>query len=316
MGKAKISIEQFKEEVFNLTNGEFEILSEEIINSKKPLKIKHLKCNYIYYVSRDQFLRGNRCPECSKRRKRTTEEVRKMIFEKVGNEFTMLSEYLANTKPFLIQHNVCGHIYETTFNRFFHQGSRCFKCYHNSRNITLTNDEYRKLVWDTYGKEYSILGNYINKTTKISTKHNICNYVWDIDPYHFIDELNGCPICNKIAKEESKYIKIIIDFLNKKQIPFVREKKLFKNPKTKRYLRADFFLPDYNVIIEYDGKQHYKKMFNNSEKLLKQQERDLLKNNWCKENNIKLLRIPYTIYKAEDIKDKIKKFIKTISSQT
>lgn len=65
------------------------------------------------------------------------------------------------------------------------------------------------------------------------------------------------------------------------------------SPKNK-YLPFDFYLPDYNILIEYDGEQHYKVSFGqNEEKLLKQQEYDKIKTEWCKQNNIKLVRIPY-----------------------
>ena len=63
------------------------------------------------------------------------------------------------------------------------------------------------------------------------------------------------------------------------------------NPRTGARLFIDFYLPDKNVVIEYDGKQHY---FNNDHKLLKEQQyKDWVKNTWCKKNNIRLLRISY-----------------------
>ena len=59
-------------------------------------------------------------------------------------------------------------------------------------------------------------------------------------------------------------------------------------------LPFDFYLPDYNILIEYDGQQHYQIAFGQDEqKLFLQQENDKIKNNWCKKNNIKLIRISY-----------------------
>lgn len=51
-------------------------------------------------------------------------------------------------------------------------------------------------------------------------------------------------------------------------------------------------------LIEYDGEQHFESVdfFGGEENLKLQQERDERKNKWCKENNIKLVRIPYTDY--------------------
>lgn len=51
-------------------------------------------------------------------------------------------------------------------------------------------------------------------------------------------------------------------------------------------------------LIEYDGEQHFESVdfFGGEEKLKLQQERDERKNKWCEENNIRLIRIPYTEY--------------------
>ena len=57
----------------------------------------------------------------------------------------------------------------------------------------------------------------------------------------------------------------------------------------------DFYLPDYNICIEYDGELHYKSIdfYGGEEELMKQQNRDNIKTQYCKDNNITLIRIPY-----------------------
>lgn len=72
----------------------------------------------------------------------------------------------------------------------------------------------------------------------------------------------------------------------------------------------DFYLPEYNLCIEYDGKQHYESVeyFGGEESFQLQIKNDLLKNEYCKNNNIHLLRIPYTV-KFEDIPKIIIKYI-------
>lgn len=54
----------------------------------------------------------------------------------------------------------------------------------------------------------------------------------------------------------------------------------------------DFYLPMYNMAIEYDGEFHYRQIpgFND---LPSQQHRDEIKTQYCEENDIILLRIPY-----------------------
>lgn len=70
------------------------------------------------------------------------------------------------------------------------------------------------------------------------------------------------------------------------------------NPKTNFLLKFDFYLPDYNCCIEYDGEQHFRALggWSTEEHLKETQYRDNIKNQYCKKNNIKLIRIPYTDY--------------------
>jgi hypothetical protein len=68
------------------------------------------------------------------------------------------------------------------------------------------------------------------------------------------------------------------------------------NPGTNAKLRFDFYLPKYNLCIEYDGQQHYKEVSFFKYSLKDVQERDKIKNEYCKNNNINLMRIPYTDY--------------------
>lgn len=64
--------------------------------------------------------------------------------------------------------------------------------------------------------------------------------------------------------------------------------------KNNRVLYFDFYLPDYNCCIEYDGEQHYKGWRGNIKTLPNIQDRDKIKDEYCIKNNIKLIRIPYT----------------------
>ena len=54
----------------------------------------------------------------------------------------------------------------------------------------------------------------------------------------------------------------------------------------------DFYLPQYNICIEYDGEFHYK-MIMGYDEFINQKIRDTIKTVYCKENNIKLIIIPY-----------------------
>lgn len=95
---------------------------------------------------------------------------------------------------------------------------------------------------------------------------------------------------------KSKGERAISDFLSKNNIKFEKEKTFDSCIlKSGAKARFDFYLPEYQLLIEYDGEQHFIiSNWNTQEKLNKTQERDAYKNQWCKDNNYKLLRIKYT----------------------
>lgn len=87
---------------------------------------------------------------------------------------------------------------------------------------------------------------------------------------------------------------IIESILTNNNISFVREKK-FIGCKNINSLLFDFFLPDYGICIEFDGPQHYIQLGKwGNNKLEITQKRDAIKTAYCEENDIVLLRIPYT----------------------
>ena len=69
--------------------------------------------------------------------------------------------------------------------------------------------------------------------------------------------------------------------------------------------KFDFYI-DNKYFIEYDGETHYQYNlhgWHNEDQLKAQQERDIIKNQWCKDNNIPLIRIPYTHLKDLCLED-------------
>lgn len=105
---------------------------------------------------------------------------------------------------------------------------------------------------------------------------------------------------------KSKGEKAIATFLKKYNIKFIKEK-IFEDCIDKQPLKFDFYIPSKNLLIEYDGEQHFQiSRFGNksieeaTEKFKLQQKHDQIKNEWCLKNNIELLRISYKDYKNID----------------
>nr|DAG20580.1 MAG TPA: restriction enzyme [Caudoviricetes sp.] len=109
--------------------------------------------------------------------------------------------------------------------------------------------------------------------------------------------------CSKLSHGEMK-IKSLLEEYN---IPFEQEKSFpdCVNPSTNRLLRFDFFVNN-QYLIEFDGKQHYEQS-PNWEPLEDIQRRDRIKDTWCKEHNITLIRIPYTKLNTLTIEDLLPK---------
>lgn len=74
-------------------------------------------------------------------------------------------------------------------------------------------------------------------------------------------------------------------------------------PDTNALARFDFYLPEYNLLIEYDGEQHYREVSIWSDNLSEIQARDNFKTQWCLENQIQLKRISYKEIKNITIQD-------------
>ena len=115
------------------------------------------------------------------------------------------------------------------------------------------------------------------------------------------DHINGagCPACNN-SRGEMK----IRNFLTNNSLSFKHNKTFdnCRNPKTNYKLKFDFYIPTKNIQIEFDGTQHFVSSvyFGRDDGLQKIQYRDNIKNEYAKNNNIKLLRIPYTKIKEID----------------
>lgn len=97
----------------------------------------------------------------------------------------------------------------------------------------------------------------------------------------------------------------IIKLLTENNIPFVSEKDFddFRYPDTNFKAKFDFYVNN-QYIVEYDGKQHFGiGGWNDNENFIKTTTHDTLKNQWCKENGIPLIRIPYTHFNELCIED-------------
>lgn len=104
---------------------------------------------------------------------------------------------------------------------------------------------------------------------------------------------NGTVIsCGCVSTSNGEYL--VESILKEKDVKYYKQYK-FADCKNIIALRFDFYLPDYNACIEYDGRQHFEPIeyFGGEKDFKAQKYRDEIKDTYCRNNNIKLLRLPY-----------------------
>lgn len=258
-------------------------LDYEVRINKSNRKIKYVfvqcKEGHKYWVDFYNFKRGYNCKECRDNKRRTSQQEIENYYIQFG--YQLLSEYKNNRIPLKMK---CpfGHITESMTYWSFKKGNRCPEC---SRRAKLTY-EY---VQEQFEKElYELLSSeYINANTKLKVR---CpkGHEYEMTYAHFYGG-KRCPHC-KTSKGENK-VKEILDKLNIKYIQQYR----FDDCKINYRLPFDFYLPDYNCCIEYDGRQHYEivEHFGGLDGFINTKIRDVYKNWYCENNNIKIIRISY-----------------------
>ena len=277
---------QFKQEIYNLVGTEYTVLSEYKGSSKK-VQMKHNKCGYTWWVQASSFLGGNRCPNCNGGISKSPDEFEQEFNDLAGDEYTLLSPYKRSNSKIKVKHNKCGYIYWVTPSSFMH-GRRCPNCFGRQRKTT---DQFKQEVYDLVGEDYTVLSEYKNSKTKIKLKHNLCGQVFDMTPKDFLFSGHRCPWCFQHGSSHGN--SWIAKSLKKNKILYKGEYK-FDGCKDKRKLPFDFYLPELNICIEYDGRQHYD---SDSKYYSKTQVyHDHLKNQYCKDHGIKLVRMRWDQY--------------------
>jgi len=294
-GKAPLTTDIYRERVKELVGDEYTILGE-YIDAKTKIETRHNLCGHVYEVAPLKFQTGRRCPKCAHvlradKKRKGHEQFVKEIEDMFGNEYIVLSKYHQAHKNVLVRHNVewCMHEYEIAPTEIL-SGRKCPSCYGKK----LDTETFKRRVYELVGDEYELLSEYINAHTKVSLFHKECGSVYSVTPNAFSNG-NRCPNC--VDYLNSRGVKKIIGFLDSKQIQYKREYK-FDDCKYQKHLPFDFAIIEDDKIkclIEFDGKQHFEPIesWGGEEAYIDVMVRDYTKNKYCRDNNIKLIRIPY-----------------------
>lgn len=298
--------EEFVQEVYELVGDEYEVLGK-YEGANKKANFRHNICGNEYDVRASKFLEGTRCSSCRKASQTKSHvDFVSEVYQLYKDEYQVLGNYINNRTNIEMLHIVCGCNWAANPTNFL-KGSQCPNCYGSKKKTT---KEFKEDVCKLVGNEYEVISEYVNAQEKILIKHAKCSHRFSVTPNHF---LNGtrCPKCN-YSKGEIKIAKWMDEYGLKYKSQFCINKCRHIKP-----LPFDFAIFDNNdnltCLIEYDGQGHFQpfRFSKDKEKMLDKlretQRNDQIKNTYCKENNIRLIRIPYWYY--DDIEKILNKLI-------
>jgi hypothetical protein len=180
------------------------------------------------------------------------------------------------------------------------QEKGCPGCAHNR---PLTNEDVDRRLMD---RGIERIDDYENMISKMSWKCLLCSNIWLATSQHVLNNESGCPKCNTIGMNE----RLLVSILDASNIKYEHDLSIKKlNTNEKKRFEVDFYLPEYNYVVEYNGIQHYEPtrfggitIKKAKENFIKQQNRDSYVRRFCEENNINLLEIDGRAYKNERLK--------------
>lgn len=296
--------EEFIEELYQKNNHDINVIGEYKTNKHK-VEVLFENCGHVRHMIPSKLLAGQGCghPECKAKSiasARLGERIHtaKHEFDKLG--YRLLSEFKGVKKNVKVKRRKCGHTYEANAGNIL-RGSGCPTCY-GLKTPEIFEEEIRK----RYGDEYTIIGAYETGLTKIDVRHNGCGLIWSTLPKDLLRD-KRCPNC--YTSKGEAYIR---DFLISKGVEYEMEYKI-NECRHKRPLPFDFAIKINGELrlIEFDGSQHFgnSNYWGDDNQYDNIRRNDNIKNDYCRENNIPLLRIPYWWLRNDKIDEALNGFI-------
>lgn len=184
---------------------------------------------------------------------------------------------------------LCPKCHRITNRRVWEMIHSCDECSYCGKGHRRLKDTafFKEEVQNKYSDEYEVLDEYVNAKTKLRVRHSHCGFIFEIAPDNLLQG-KGCPRCNRYNSKGSKAIK---KWLTEHNFEFETEKK-FDWSDMKRY---DFYIPSLNLLIEFNGEQHYRpiEFFLRSRNFEEQQVADRFKEEQARLHGYKFLVIRY-----------------------
>lgn len=266
--------------------GSFEVI--EYNGMKEYFRVKCLSCNTVYQFQAAQnfFVRKYGCKKCVDSPEWSKQKETFKFWLTQHPEFELIDDLskIHNSQEHVrCRCTKCGRVQENKKIYNYYDGKQCF-CQTKS-----TKKPLDRLAED-FSDICTFLEPYQNTNTAILLQSKFCGHIFKAAPSTMLRNKYNCPIC-KSSNGEKK----VISWLEDKQISYNRQEKLKIG---NRICKIDFYLPDYNIYIEYNGEQHYRPIdfFGGTESFKDQQERDNKVRSYIQKINGKLVEISYKDY--------------------
>lgn len=231
---------------------------------------------------------------------RTTEQVNQQIHI-YNPHIDLIEEYKKDNSNLLYYCHKHNKEFRRTLDGLLSRKCGCKLCsleiFRQSQSLGL--EEFKKRLGEIH-PELEIRSEYINNSTPMDfycTKHN---HHFSSTPVVVLNRLKCCDK-NRVTYKEEQVCQLLENWNFK-----ITRQKVFDDCKDKRNLPFDIYLDEYDVLIEYQGEQHYRPVRystqtyeSSNEKFLYTKRHDEIKEKYCKDNNIKLIKIPY--WEFEDL---------------
>ena len=284
-------------------------LEQEYKNFKSIITIKCPIHDEVPKILTKHYHSKQPCPRCANNNKYEIEDLYNKLRKIHKNKYDypyLKDEYKNNLSEITLLCEYHGEVKQNLSNHM-NRGDECKECANKKYSlpelkVELNNKFNNKFKYPYLDKEYVDLSSIITIICPEhgSFKHNI---------YWHINSINGCIECSYKNRFENGYKgeKIISHILNKNNIKYITQKS-FEDCKFINKLYFDFYLPEHNTCIEYDGKQHDNivELWGGEKDFIKRKQRDNVKNEYCKNNNIILIRIKHD----DKIEDRLLEIIK------
>lgn len=132
-------------------------------------------------------------------KRKTHKEFCNEVFEQVGSEYTVKSEYKTTNDYILMKHNICNYEWEVLPNNFLKNKSRCPQC--NNR-IPYTEVSFQNKLEEIYSGNAKLISEFKGLRNNVLIKFLDCGHECNSKALNFIyKDNNGCNVCNKNEKK-------------------------------------------------------------------------------------------------------------------